>query len=194
MIIMKNDTESRLQDLADTSMGVEKMEEAIQTGTFSFDALNLALFKNIELIRNANDEWEASVHINKKLIDEGIDPAREAYKEYMERYRKWVDALEAGMEKEREEAEFMQHYISLLTTVAHTYQITTAEGIEPMIVKLEELQPVAKKAFKGFRAIIKKNKHGKGNDGIILSYENDKTKLEYNPINGGFEGSIKLGF
>lgn len=58
------------------------------------------------------------------------------------------------------------------------------------------------KVWKGFSATVVTDKHGKGNNGIVLGYEKSEVKilgfkipgvkLKYDSTNGGFEGSIKL--
>ena len=51
-----------------------------------------------------------------------------------------------------------------------------------------------KKHLNNFGAAIVKNKHGKGNDGIVLSYEKDGISVQYDPTDGSFSSSIGFGF
>lgn len=50
------------------------------------------------------------------------------------------------------------------------------------------------RTWRGFTATVSKDKHGKGNNGLVLGYKDENTHLEYNRSTGGFHGALGFEF
>ncbi len=50
------------------------------------------------------------------------------------------------------------------------------------------------RTWRGFIATVAPNKHGQGNNGLVLGYKDKNVNLEYDPSTGSFKGGLGFEF